>query len=709
MRSVYDTPSDRTLDAIAAFNRAKRVNMILTNAYISAEGAKLGRLLDRLCGGAGDRHTFFANSALEALAGAVKLARHTSVRKRRGDGGWVLFVDETSSYPPFFDPLGAGPERALAPRIHFAASLADGLARIGERSWSGVVLVRTRETETRREECARLFELARAQGAMTLSCEAELDLSDPGFFAPELGADVHVFGESLAGRQVPFGCFTMSGEAYAVWNNPRDSVAHTSTFGGNSLCLTLALDSVRAHGFVTGRDEEYFARVDADMRTRIDGFAAHVNTFAATGMEMSGFALDIVEASGARLRLADGREILDCAGGGGVTLRGHNPPDLADGVLARHDPGHDYFADLERALAELTRFPRAFPAVSGATCVDVAVTLALLANAGRTRIVTFTGNFSGKTLGSMNLSKYGQQYTESDREAFRPYYFDVVYVDPFAPGAARELEALLRGGDVALVWFEVIQGMDCRPLPAPVVRLVDDLRAECGYLIGVDEVMTGGWRTGDSFLAHEKVVANSDIAVLAKPLSDATLPVGAVMVTGDVETRARAAAPDLVERLARHYRNNLAAHVALHALRDVSTEERHTRRIRAQQELITGLRELAASSRLFQAAAGSGGHVRLVLDRRWFPYHKRSQVGQLMEAAISALLLRDCGVLVMQLRFFHRIFADEAEVREVVARLKAGTRRYTPLTVYRHAIAQVVSFALAKTVRDLRARRGRAR
>jgi acetylornithine/succinyldiaminopimelate/putrescine aminotransferase len=715
MRSVYDSPSATTLAAISAFNQAKRVNMILTNAYVNAEGAKLGYLLHRLCGGSGDHrtgdhHTFFANSTLEGLSGAIKLARHTSVRKKRRDGGWVLFIEQPdgpSAYQPFFDPLEAGPDRAIAPRIHFARSLRDGLARIDARSWSGVVLVRTPDMDT--EECARLFERARAQGAMTLLCGSELALSDPAFFAPELGADVHVFGESMVERQVPFGCFTMSDDAYTVWNNPRDSVAHSSTFGGNALCLTLALNSLRSHGYVTPQDEEYFTRVDTDMRTRIDGFASYVNTFVATGMEMSGFALDIVEASGARLRLGDGREVLDCAGGGGVTLRGHNPPDLVPEVLDEHDPGHDYFADLESALTSLTRFSHAFPAVSGATCVDVAVTLALLANARRTKIVTFTGNFSGKTLASMNLSKYGQQYTESDREAFRPYYSDIVYVDPFSPGAAHELEAVLRGGDVALVWFEVIQGMECKPLPAAIVELVDGLRAEYGYLVGVDEVMTGGWRTGDSFFAHEKALANPDLAVLAKPLSDATLPVGVVLVTGELHERARSADPALVERLARHYRNNLAAHVALHALERVSTEEQHTRRIRAQQALLMGLRELAAESRLFQAAAGRGGHVRLVLNKRWFPYHKRSQLGQLLEAAISALILRDCGVLVMQLRFFHRIFADEAEVREVIDRLKVGTRNYTPLTVYRHAFAQVVSFAVAKTVRDLRARRGRAR
>ncbi|MFF5212805.1 aminotransferase class III-fold pyridoxal phosphate-dependent enzyme [Streptosporangium sp. NPDC000396] len=694
MTSVCGPADSVTLKAIAQFTEERRANMILTNAFISAEGAKLGYMLSRLLGGTERFYTFFANSTLEGLSGAVKLARHTSVRRKRADSGRVLLVDPEDRYAPFFDPVGAGTEGALAPCVHSTPDIPAALDLLRDGQWSAVVLVRT--STGGREDGRELFDLAAERGSLRVLCNTELDLWEPEFFTGGPEADVHVFGENLTGRQVPFGCFTMSAEAYSVWNNARDSLAHTSTFGGNGLCLSLVLDALHRHGHVNEADEERLRLIDTDMRARIDTFRDHVNPITAQGMEMSGFALDITEASGARLRLADGSEVIDCAGCGGVNLRGHNPQDIVAEVLAEHDPDHDYFADLESHLGGLTRFEHAFPAVSGATAVDVAVSLALMAGSPRTKVLTFDGNFSGKTLISMNLSKYGQQHIESDREAFRPYYFDLVYVDPFAADARKRLERELRKNDIALVWLEVTRGLLCEALPEDLLVLISELKDECGYLIGVDEVVTGVWRTGDAFLAHDRVLPNSDIATLAKPLSDTTLPMGAALVTREVHDRALKANPDHLERLRRHYRNGLTAHIALHALERVEDPEVQAERERSQALLNEGLAEIAAQSKLFDFAAGRGSHMRLMLRRRWFPFNRRSQLGQLLEAALSAMIMRDCGVLVLQLRFFPRIFSREEDVRAIVARLKSGTRGYTPLSVYRFAAWQVLTYALAQ-------------
>ena len=256
----------------------------------------------------------------------------------------------------------------------------------------------------------------------------------------------------------------------------------------------------------------------------------------------------------------------------------------------------------------------------------LAVSLALMANPNRTKIVTFVGNFSGKTLISMNLSKYGQQYTASNREAFRPYYFDVTYVDPFRRDAAATLEGILRAGDVALVWFEAIQGMDCRPLPEEIFAVVRRFKAEAGYLVGVDEVLTGVWRTGTDFLAQKAWLVDADITALAKPLSDATLPMAVALASNAVYERASASNSSLVSTLGEHYRNALSAHIAVNALESVGTEGEQARRLRNQKVLGDGLAAVAASSTLFDAATGRGGHMRLVMNSRWFPYRKHSLV-----------------------------------------------------------------------------------
>jgi acetylornithine/succinyldiaminopimelate/putrescine aminotransferase len=703
--SVFDPSRATTLELIAERNRSRCPAFMLTSAFVNAESAKLGYLLSRRLGDGdrrgGDRLTFFANSGLEGVAGAVKLARHTAVKRKQDEGGWILYVDGKEPTASFFNPLDAPPEQALSPHIRHVPSVAEALDQVGERRWAAVILTRTTETDAQVADCERLMSAAAHGGALRMVSTIELDHVQSMTGGP--AADVHIFGESLAGRQVPFGCITMTTEAYQVWNNPVDSLAHTSTFGGNGTCLAVVIDTLRRHDLLTAADEAMLTRIDGSMRERLNAFRRYVNPHTAMGMELSGLALDVVSAVGGTLELADGREILDCAGGAGANLRGHNPPDLPEAVLARHDPEHDYFADLSDLLTRLTGYEEIFPAVSGASAVEVALTLAMLANPGRRKLVTFLGNYSGKSLGSMNLSKHGPQYTESDRDAFKPYYPDLVYLDPFADDAVPRLRSLLSSGEVALVWFEAIQGMLCKPLPEPVLEVISSLKESGGYLIGIDEVMAGSWRNGSGFFAYEGLVEGCDVTALAKPLSDMTLPMGVAFARSEVVERARATNAPHVERLRAHYRNGLSAHIALHSFSAVTSPEAQARRGVAQTILREGLAKVAAESKLFEASAGRGGHVRLVPKRRWFPFHSRSQLGQLLEATLANLILRDCGVLVAQQRFFPPIFSEPDMMRRVVRRLETGTRRYTPLTVYVHAVRQVARFAIAETLRKRRA------
>src|SRR5215213_3173067 len=94
--------SHLTLKTIAGYNEGKKVNMMFAGAFINAESAKLGYLLSKLAG-EGRHYSFFGNSAQEAVAGAVKLARHNSVRAKRDDGGWILFVDDSGYFKPYLD------------------------------------------------------------------------------------------------------------------------------------------------------------------------------------------------------------------------------------------------------------------------------------------------------------------------------------------------------------------------------------------------------------------------------------------------------------------------------------------------------------------------------------------------------------------------------------------------------------------------------
>jgi acetylornithine/succinyldiaminopimelate/putrescine aminotransferase len=707
---TYSAAAQGTIELLQRMNAEKRCTFFTSSNYMHAETAKLGYLLSSLRskeGAAGDCRTYFVNSTLEALSSALKLARQTSVRHQRYDGGWILVVDEQQRFQPFFDATRRGPESGLTPHVTFVDSVAEARIRVGRRLWSALIVVR--DTGLASDAAlAALVTAARNAGTMIVSCDSELSLSDTSFAAHGFDPDVVVYGENLTDRQLPFGCFTMTEQAHAVWNNDVDCFAQTSTFGGNRACAAVALAALEAHGLVTDADREVFRKLDSNFAAMLQYWGKHVNPGMAALAGIAGLDLNISQAYGGRLRLADGREIIDCSGGFGSNLRGHNPSDVPQ-ALASHDPDHDYFADVEKLLRGVTKFAHAFPAVSGASAVDIAVTLGLLANPQRRKIVTFMGNFSGKTMFALNLSKHGPQLTESDDDAFRPYYPHLVYIDPFSAKAEKELRSVLSSGEVALIWFEAIRGGMCEMLPPKLLEIIAEMKHAHGYLIGVDEVLTGGWRGGPDYLAHASMLRDSDIVTVGKTLSDMTLPMAAVLVTAEVYARAGHSNAAHLARLERHYRNNLAAHVCVNGLTRVLDPEKRLAFRKAEAIVEHGLRELVTGSKVFGRVDGRGTLLLLVLNRKYFPFHHRSKLGNLLELAASHLIFERCGVFVFLLRVLHRVCTDEADARELVRRLRNGLADVTPSMIYRYALSRILSQRFPELARRIAGRATRTK
>jgi acetylornithine/succinyldiaminopimelate/putrescine aminotransferase len=695
--SNFRPATAETINLIRRFNAEKRTIFLTSSNYIHAGTAKLGYLLSywlaRGAGNTGYYHTLFLNSGLEALSGAIKLARHTSVRRRKEDRGRILVLDERERLAPFFDPTVRGSDNSLTPQIIFAASICDAQKQVDCQRWSALVLVRYpgQDNSTALEN---LLALARRRGAMLIACATELEVTDPHLMKHGFAPDVTVFGENLTGYQLPFGCFTMTGKAYSVWNNNIDCFAQASTFGGNGVCVASVLDVMDRSHYVLANHRVVFDAIDSGRATMIEYWARYVNPRLAVLAKTYAIDLDVRQAWAGRLRFSDGREVIDCCGGFGSNLRGHNPPDVAD-VLAQHDPSHDYFSDLERLLASLSNFPCAFPAVSGATAVDLAVSLGMLANPTRTKIVSFVGNFSGKTLFGLNLSKYGPQRTASDEEAFRPYYTELVYVDPFAKNAEAELTRVLRGGDVALVWFEIIHGLMCESLPSRILSIIDALKEEGGYLVGLDEVLTGGWRASEKYLAHDGVVVGCDIVAVGKTLSDMTLPIAAVLVTEAVHRRASDTNSSHVQRLRAHYRNQLSAHIALNALSSLQPDDFATL-IRNRRVIEKGLREVVSNSKVLTDVRGCGSLLRLQLNAKYFPFRDRSAMKVLLEMALSHLIFVRAGIFVFLLRFLHRVFTTDTDALDLVQRLSRALHGITPWMLYRYTLSRILAQRLPR-------------
>lgn len=673
--------------------RDKVPNITMAGWLSSPVAAQLGYLISRILGTnnvSQHRYTLFANSALEAMYAVIRLCRQTSRNARGPNAHKVLIYDINEQYRPFFDPLGVGANQALCPQVHFASSREVFLEKIegDPTGWACTIVIRYPGHAIDRRVQDAIDAMSEETGALRVVANSEIAIYDPSLFYIPQNTDVVIFGENLTDCETPFGAFSVTETAYSAWNTRQSLSTYTSTFFGNTTTLATALEALRSlTKHVSEVDEHVFASIEENFETRLDYFQRYVHPVYADLFRSEKGDLHILAAENDHLRLANGKQILDLSGLG-CSLRGHNPQDVIDNVLEPYDPGHDYLAEVAQELRELTSFAHVLPSVSGAGAVDAAIVTALLANAPRRKIVCLSGNYSGKTLASVNFSKTAPLLADRDQSAFEPYYHDAIYIDPFAEGALEEFERVVSGDDIALVWFEFIQGYMFRRLPAEIVAAVERHKEVCGYLIGVDEVLTGMWKNGRSILFHQNEMSKVDMVTMSKATSDLVFPISWALVTDAVYRAAQAKNSQTLRTIQNFYRNNLGAAIALNGLR--------TARCFFEENDLTGdlkafhadLRGVVVVSPLFEGVTTEGSLARLNLNKESFPYQEGSTEGTLVESAISKLLLHSTGIQLTNLRMFLPCIHDARQREEVIARLSSGLARITPASVYAYMLCQ---------------------
>jgi 4-aminobutyrate aminotransferase-like enzyme len=216
---------------------------------------------------------------------------------------------------------------------------------------------------------------------------------------------------------------------------------------------------------------------------------------------------------GARVRLADGRMLLDFIGGIGVYAFGHSDRDLlgaavaaaaTDSVFQGHlAPGAEYLR-LSRALVKHSgpRLKHAWLSVSGAMANENALKMILQKHAPADRLVVFRGAFAGRT---STLAEITDRPGLREGLPLRGNVLHVPFYDPSDPDSTqRSLLALddhlkRYPGRIAAMLFELVQGEGGFKL-APrefFVALMERCREE-KLAVWVDEVQTFG-RTGELF------------------------------------------------------------------------------------------------------------------------------------------------------------------------------------------------------------------
>ncbi len=340
----------------------------------------------------------------------------------------------------------------------------------------------------------------------------------------------------------------------------------------------------------------------------------------------------IVRAKGVYLYDADGRAIIDAAGGvGAVTSVGHAVPEVVEAITQQLQkvafvPWTQFQTEpaqkLAEAIAETT--PRGLTNValftSGSEVTEGAVKLArqywlARGKSDKYLVVSRWQGFHGMTLGATGFSGHTQR-----RRKYQPMLQDMPKIGPAyayrcedcASGSLRcadELERTIRWygpENVACFIAEPVVGATMGAVPAPpgYFQRIREICDRYDVLLIADEVMTGFARTGRWFaMEHWDVVP--DILVAAKGISGGYAPLAVVIAHERIVGTMRKAGTPWV---AGHtYAQNPVCAAAGLAVLDYLQRHDLVRAARERgAELLAGLQELKGRHRILGDARGLG-------------------------------------------------------------------------------------------------------
>jgi adenosylmethionine---8-amino-7-oxononanoate aminotransferase len=267
--------------------------------------------------------------------------------------------------------------------------------------------------------------------------------------------------------------------------------------------------------------------------------------------------LPVVSAEGVRLRLADGRELIDGMASWWCAIHGyrHRALDRA----ARDQLGkmsHVMFGGLTHepavALAErLTELApqgleRVFFADSGSVAVEVAIKICLqyqraLGRPRRNRLLTIRGGYHGDTTGAMAVcdpvtgmhSLFAGVLPEHVFAERPPDGFEAALDERWAT-RVRELAAAHADQLAGVILEPLVQGAGGMRFHSPeCVSLMRQICDRHGLLLVLDEIATGFGRTGAMFASEHAGVA-PDVMCVGKALTGGYLTLAATLCTPQV-------------------------------------------------------------------------------------------------------------------------------------------------------------------------------
>lgn len=326
---------------------------------------------------------------------------------------------------------------------------------------------------------------------------------------------------------------------------------------------------------------------------------------------------EVLSARGVRLRLADGREVVDAMSSWWCAIHGYAVPELDAAARGQLEAmAHVMFGGLTHAPAvELGRrlvaltpagLERVFLADSGSVSVEVALKMVLQAQRGRgqigrTRMLALRGGYHGDTAGAMSVC--------DPVGGMHAMFTDVLTPQVFAPRPPAGLDADIgewtqqvselveRHSDAlaGIIAEPVLQGAGGMHIyPPACLRVLRELADTHGLLLVLDEIATGFGRTGPLFAADHAGV-RPDLMCVGKALTGGYVSLAAVLVTDAVASAISASESGVLMHGPTFMANPLACTVACASLDLLVTGDRHAQVKRVGAALAGGLDPLRTS------------------------------------------------------------------------------------------------------------------